>query len=136
MEKKTEYNSWSNYETWCVLLWLTNEEGSYRYWSEEAARHLEAARDCEVVRAGKQTPEEESRSSLAKQLKKDIGDASPLSHASGSLFVDLLYAALTQVDWYEVAAAFLEDVSQEDQPSEITESEAHADNVARPPEGS
>jgi len=27
MTTKT-YNNWTNYETWCVNLWLTNEEGT------------------------------------------------------------------------------------------------------------
>ena len=25
----SEYNGWSNYETWCVNLWLDNKQGSY-----------------------------------------------------------------------------------------------------------
>lgn len=27
---KEEYNGWTNYETWNVHLWITNEEGIYR----------------------------------------------------------------------------------------------------------
>ena len=25
------YNGWKNYETWCVALWIGNDEGSYNY---------------------------------------------------------------------------------------------------------
>jgi hypothetical protein len=31
-----KYNGWNTYETWAVKLWLDNEEGSYRYWTEQA----------------------------------------------------------------------------------------------------
>ena len=28
----TVYNGWSNYETWTVYLWLSNEADSQEYW--------------------------------------------------------------------------------------------------------
>src|SRR4051794_18704009 len=46
------YNGWANYETWCVHLWLTNEEESYRYWREEARRHRGEAPSCSNVSEG------------------------------------------------------------------------------------
>lgn len=30
------YNGWTNYETWCVSLWLDNDSGSYDHWRERA----------------------------------------------------------------------------------------------------
>jgi hypothetical protein len=93
------YNGWSNYETWCVHLWLTNEEGSYRYWREEAGRHWREGR-------------ENATETLAEQLKSELEEASPIQEAS--LFSDLLNAALGEVDWFEVAVAFLEDVEPDD----------------------
>ena len=97
------YNGWANYETWCVHLWLTNEEGSYRYWREEAGRHRK--------KSG-----EDASGTLAEQLKNELEEASPIEEAS--LFSDLLNAALGEVDWFEVADAFLEDVEPDDEPSD------------------
>ena len=109
------YNGWTNYETWCVHLWLSNDEGTYRYWREEAGRHLKEDR-------------EDARYSLARQLKSELEEASPLAEAS--LFSDLLNAALSEVDWHEVADAFLEDLEpdgeteDEDQDTDVGENEA------------
>ena len=102
------YNGWTNYETWCVNLWLTNDEGSYHYWREEAGRHLKDDR-------------EDARCNLAKQLKSELEEASPLEEAS--LFSDLLNAALSEVDWYKVADAFLEDLEPDNEPDSDTEGE-------------
>lgn len=104
----TTYNGWTNYETWCVHLWLSNEEGSYRYWREEAGRHLKEDR-------------EDARFSLARRLKSELEEASPLEEAS--LFSDLLNAALSEVDWHEVADAFLEDLEPDDEPDSETDIE-------------
>ena len=102
------YNGWANYETWCVHLWLTNEEGSYRYWREEAGRHRK--------KSG-----EDASGTLAEQLKSELEEASPIEEAS--LFSDLLNAALGEVDWFEVADAFLEDVEPDDENEEEDQAE-------------
>ena len=33
---KNEYNGWYNYETWCVNLWMDNDQGSHEMWREHA----------------------------------------------------------------------------------------------------
>jgi uncharacterized membrane protein YkoI len=107
-DETNKYNGWANYETWCVHLWLTNEEGDYRYWREEAARHRKEAPRHANVREGIWSVELAERVSLAEEMKSEIEEASPIEGAS--LFSDLLNGAISEVDWQEVADAFLEEV--------------------------
>jgi hypothetical protein len=37
----TQYNGWTNYETWCIAMHLDNEPGSYDHWRDEALQALE-----------------------------------------------------------------------------------------------
>jgi len=123
------FNGWSNHETWCVHLWLTNEEGSYRYWREEAARHREEAPRHANVRQGIWSVELAERATLAEQMKSEIEEASPLSEAS--IYSDLLNATLSEVDWHEIAGAFLQDVEPSPDDGDQAEEDEEADDQER-----
>lgn len=97
------YQGWKNYPTWNVHLWLSNEEPLYR------ACHALANQACKEAEDQKDTERfpREARFILADTLKEFVEDQLPelpASHAS-----DLLTWAVEQVDWLEVADAFLED---------------------------
>jgi hypothetical protein len=77
-DETKRYNGWSNYETWCVHLWLTNEEGSYRYWREEAERYRKEAPRHQNVREEIWSVELAERAELAKQMRNEIEETSPL----------------------------------------------------------
>lgn len=125
---KQRYNGWSNYETWTVDLWLGNEEGSYRYWHEQAQQHHEAAPTSDQVVNGTWTVEGAARFNLAVQLKQQITEASPLQEAS--VYSDLLQAALSEVDWYQIAERYLADLPGE--PDEAIRRQLQADINAQP----
>lgn len=96
------YNGWKNYETWAVALWIDNEEGSYN-------------RRCELAREAKEEAGEEDEDGrtaeglLADQLKTWIREEE-IPDLGASLYADLLGAALDEVDWYEIAENWLEEV--------------------------
>jgi len=77
------YQGWSNCETWCVALWLDNDQFAYEYWQEQAE-------------------EIGDNHKLARALKAVFEDTNPLAADSG-LHSDLLRSALQEVDWYEIA---------------------------------
>ncbi len=79
------YEGWTNYETWCVNLWL-NKEPSFQ-WLTQLANNPELTdyQKCEV-------------------LKNEIEAANPLIE-SESIYSDLLVAAMSSVDWVQIIQA-------------------------------
>lgn len=107
----TKYNGWTNYETWCVNLWLMNDEPSYRRWSDEARRHMTEAPESQRVKQWGYTIREAARCALAEQLQEAMEEGAIVGAAS--LYTDLLNAALGAVDWQEIAASWIDDFCPE-----------------------
>jgi hypothetical protein len=117
METKT-YNGWTNYETWAVALWLDNDEGSYDHWRERAQ---EAYNDAEKGgNYDSETRDENATATLREELK-DWHDErqTELQGVDGTVFADLLNAALSEVHYHEIAEHYVADVDKtEEEPSE------------------
>ena len=108
-----KHNGWANYETWAVNLWLANDETSHRYWSDSAR----------VV-----IYEEGSACDLARQLKDEVTSDAP--DLGSTLYADLLNAALSEVDWLEIAGGMLAEHERvEDVLHAYTRAEAISDGV-------
>jgi len=82
------YNGWTNYETWCVNLWLTNEEGSNDDLLEIVGLTWPDADDATTIY---------NRTTI---LKEWVMDMAPIDGAT--MFVDLLQASLDNVNWREI----------------------------------
>lgn len=106
MSHPSTYNGWKNYETWCFKLWLDNDESSHNYWTERAREYhkesLENGRSNDYW-----TNEEFAQFNLADQLKEWAEENNPLGD-DASMWTDLLNAALSEIDWVEIAQAYLE----------------------------
>ena len=104
------YNGWANYETWAVKLWLDNDHGTYLYWQEVARETFDEAEDHPTLKTIARP--DNARYRLSERLKEEIGDQSPLV-GEASLYSDLLSAAISEVNWDEIANALLEDNVEE-----------------------
>lgn len=93
----SEYNGWSNYETWCINLWIDNDHGLYLERIDMAERCVHDASDkAEAVRE------------LETMLKDWVEEMAP--DLGASMWSDLLSAALSEVDWREIAKNTLADI--------------------------
>lgn len=86
------YQGWTNYGTWCIHLWISNEEPVYRYWNELAQKILDE--------------HEYPKAHLRDALKDQFEDAMPPLEGMWS---DLMTNTLEEVNWHEIAEALLED---------------------------
>lgn len=86
------YNGWTNHETWCANIWLTNDE----YTDRESRRIAHGAID---VRAAADALE-----AYAEDMLPDLG---------ATFAADLLQSAFGEIDWDELAESFREDMAVE-----------------------
>ncbi len=113
MSTDKTYNGWSNYETWNVKLWLDNEQSSYSYWQEATREAIEEASEGGLSAYAKLTgteiftPKERAILTLERRLKEEIENDTP--DLGASMWSDLLNAALSEVDWHEIATSMIED---------------------------
>lgn len=96
-------NGWTNYETWNVKLWLDNDQCSYAYWQETANDVWDASEPRSCF-----SRSDAARYDLADQVKESIEEHNPLAD-DDSMYSDLLGAALSDVNWDEIANSLLEE---------------------------
>ena len=101
------YQGWTNHATWTVHLWLNNDEGTYLFCRRLAREAVAGAGDCERVDEGIWSVEEASRFLLADSLSVYLDELNPLK-GPASMFGDLLASTQDDVDFDEIADAFLD----------------------------
>ena len=106
MATQKEYNGWYNYETWAVNLWMSNDEGSDSYWREMAQEVYDGARAEQSF-----TREERATLDLSDRLKSEHEEQQP--DLGCTLWADMLGAAMSEVNWYEIAEHYIADVDKE-----------------------
>jgi|LakMenEpi03Aug12_release.lakeMendotaPanAssembly.Ray.scaffolds.fasta_scaffold1746606_2 hypothetical protein len=100
-----KYNGWTNYETWCVKLWIDNVESTQKFW-EWAAKDAWA----ESCPHSGLTRVEDASMRLARQLRDEHEAARDSYGERQGVLYDLLSAALSEVNWMEIAKSFIEEL--------------------------
>lgn len=99
----SEYNGWTNYETWCGNMWLSNDEGTYI-----ATRELAQ----EMHGDGENIDADDAVRDLAEALEAYVDEMPEVTAVTetASFVSDLLSAALGEVDWREIAENLLSEI--------------------------
>jgi hypothetical protein len=107
-----EYNGWTNYETWLVKLWMDNDEGTQDYWREQAREALETAKDTTIAVTPSFTVYERAVLSFSNELRdgheNSVADMLENAKQSNGFMADLINAALSEVNWHEIATAVID----------------------------
>lgn len=83
MNESTEYNGWTNYETWLVALWLNNDQASYNA--------------LEAIKA--EDGSEHRKAESLEELVRELYEFEPVG-----IVADLVNSAFARVDWVEIVS--------------------------------
>ena len=97
--QKLDYNGWTNYETWNYNLWLDNDEKSYFKIQSLAKSVIETEQEKDQV------------FKMSELLKMECMNNEP--NLKPSFYSDVLSASLKEVNFHEIAEAYIEDYKEE-----------------------
>ena len=100
------YDGFPNYQTWCVNWWLTNDREVSQRCRDLVIQATNIVREASHILVGIGTTAEATRNLLADELCELVDEFNPVADQT-TLFSDLMGTALGEVDWHEIADAFL-----------------------------
>lgn len=114
MTDEQGHNGWKNYETWAMALHIDNEPDTYDTSRSIVADEIEYSRENQED-GDTFTLAENTTANVARALKvwreEAYEDAvQTLNDGPYAFCSDLLGAAWSVIDWYEIAAAYLSEV--------------------------
>ena len=107
-----KYNGWSNYPTWCVKLWIDNDQGLQQEVSDMAQSCIIETPEESPVGQYYHTKKERVIFEFESELKDFILELGSLPETG--ILSDLTQWVIDIVDWREIARAIIDDEIEED----------------------
>jgi hypothetical protein len=105
------FNGWSNYETWAVKLWMDNDGFDFESFISDAK---------DAAKRSRTYPNQSKKSKVANlmapMLNEYFEDSMP--DFGATLWADLLGAAMSEVDWFEIAENIMDEYDDEEESEE------------------
>lgn len=107
----------TNYETWNLKLWLDNEEPWYNEMTDQARRYVEDSEDQDGEIA-----KDFAISAMREYLQEWVTENTPDLHwpedmgggkIEASMFHDILNAGLSEINYHEIAEAYIGEAIEE-----------------------
>ncbi len=126
---KNEYNGWYNWETWSMNLHITNDSGVNNFWYETAKNYLQAQIDSdeceheawseEWVRDVSYKLSETMKDVIEEELVDEVNYRKQETF-SALLVRQFMNGCLSEVNWDEIAAHFIDSASYDFRNSSAT----------------
>jgi hypothetical protein len=104
-------NGWTNYETWLVNLWIDNEQGTHEGCRDAVRDFLSGWEQAEPSREISIPEAQSRRHDVGDMLKEWVEET--YDFPTEGLAADLIGAALSEVEWVEIADHWIEAVGEE-----------------------
>lgn len=109
MSNDKTYNGWSNYETWCVNLWWSDCEATCDMMDDYAIECIQAAiEESDIENDDLNEVKQSATCKLSKLMEQYLDDyMEECNIPESSLVSDLLGAAVSEVNFYEIAKHYI-----------------------------
>lgn len=101
-----DYNGYTNYETWAVALHIDNDQYFSDLINTQVKEICENATGNEIL-----SVEVSARYDVSQFLKEQIQEFMGIDDMENGLALDLLNAAISQIDWYDLARHYMQEIT-------------------------
>lgn len=91
------YNGYTNYETYCLSLWIDNDRDTQKWYNNTAYEYMIT-----------QGNTDDTLYDLANTIKDEIEDLANEQIPTNNMFKDLLNSAIENINWKEIASDLIE----------------------------
>ena len=102
-----KYNGYTNYETWCIKLWIDHDQDRQEYWAEKVQEAWEDSDTMNIL-----SHKERAAQELSEVVKAEFEENNPLANKA-NVYSDLINAGLSEVNWYEIALSLIDNFVSE-----------------------